>query len=402
MVPPRRILLIKLKHIGDALLATPLARVLRENFPEATVSFLVIGAAAEVLEGNPWIHQVWRFERGSGVKRLLALFWWLWRSRFDVVIDLSGGGDRGAICTWMTGAGVRLGHLLTRVPWQRNLTNRLAYHPMQPEPGHDQHAILRDLALAAPLGLRHDGLHVTLPVLPAAREAIQALLLREGDDGSRPLCLIHATSRWMFKCLPPETMAHVADAMALEYGAFVVMTGADCAVEKKYLTRIIDNMKTKPLILAGHFDLKGMAALLDSCDFYIGVDTAPSHMAAALDLPTVVVFGPTKPHLWGPWPNGVQAQPYTRGGGAQQAGNHWVCRLDWPCIPCDRDGCAGSKVSRCLTELSVAFIMEIIARHWLRALQRFATRSGGQSERRLSKPTIKKNGTADHSRDEAG
>ncbi|MBF0348635.1 MAG: putative lipopolysaccharide heptosyltransferase III [Magnetococcales bacterium] len=373
-VPPRRILLIKLKHIGDVLLATPLVRVLRENYPGASVSVLVIGAAGEVLEGNPWIAQVWRYERGRGLIPLLALYRWLYRSRFDLVIDLSGGGDRGAICTWMTRGRDRFGHLLTRVPWNRNVTNRLAYNRMQPEPGHEVHAILRDLELVAPLKLQYEALHVTLPVLEPSVCRIQHLLSQEGVDVAKPLCVIHATSRWMFKCLPPATMARVADDIAGDHGFQVVLTSADVAVEKNHLARVRQRMKTTPLVLGGRLDLKDMAALLDRADLYVGVDTAPSHMAAALDLPSVVLFGPTKPHLWGPWPNGTRQQPYPRQGGAHQAGGHWVCRLDWACIPCDRDGCDGSKVSRCLTEMSSGFIMEVVARQVGRAWERHRRR----------------------------
>ncbi|MBF0436402.1 MAG: putative lipopolysaccharide heptosyltransferase III [Magnetococcales bacterium] len=358
---PRRILLIKFKHIGDVLLVTPLVRVLRENYPEATLSLLVFGATGAVLEGNPWIDTVRCYERGSGVVDLARLYLWLYRSRFDLVIDLSGGGDRGAICTWVTRARDRFGHLLTRVPWQRNLSNRLAYNRMQPEPDHEGHTILRDLKMVAPLQLHYEGLHVTLPVDEVAMHTVSGLLAQEGVDSNTPICVMHATSRWMFKCPPPATMAKVADAIVRTYGLRVVLTCADVPGEIRYVSEMMANVDTAPVVLGGRLNLQEMAALLKRAAWYIGVDTAPSHMAAALDIPSLVIFGPTKPHLWGPWPNGTLRQPYPRAGGAHQAGQHRVCRLDWSCIPCDRAGCDGSKVSRCLVEISPEYIMENMA-----------------------------------------
>ncbi|MBF8272668.1 MAG: putative lipopolysaccharide heptosyltransferase III [Magnetococcales bacterium] len=355
---PRRILIIKFKHIGDVLLATPLVQVLHENYPQATLSFLVIGATGEVLAGNPMIQKVWCYERGGGLLPLLKLYLWLFRSRFDLVIDLSGGGDRGAICTWVTQARDRFGHLLTRVPWQRNLTNRLAYNRMQPEPGHDVHTVLRDLELVAPLNLHFTGLHVTLPVLDLPRQTVANLLAQEGVDDAIPLCVVHATSRWMFKCPPPGVMAKVVDAISLKWGLRVVLTCAAIAVEKNYCAQVLRETQTTPLFLGGRLNLQEMAALLQRAHLYVGVDTAPSHMAAALNRPSMVIFGPTKPHLWGPWPNGNRQQPYPRSGGSCQAGRQRVCRLDWECIPCDRDGCEGSKISRCLTEMTPEFIMD--------------------------------------------
>ncbi|MBF0134027.1 MAG: putative lipopolysaccharide heptosyltransferase III [Magnetococcales bacterium] len=356
----RRILVIKFKHIGDVLLATPLVRVLHENHPQATISLLVIGTTGAVLEGNPLIACVWRYERGDGLVPLLTLYRWLYRSRFDLVIDLSGGGDRGAICTWVTQARDRFGHLKTRVPWYRNLINRLAYNRLQPEPDHEHHTILRDLAMVAPLHLGYDRLSVTLPVLAGSRKKVNTLLVGKGISEATAICVIHPTSRWMFKCPPPGTMAQVADALWEQHGLRVVFTCADNPVEKNYIAKVMGAVRSAPLSLGGQLELQEMAALLARAVLYVGVDTAPSHMAAALDIPSVVIFGPTKPHLWGPWPNGTLQQPYPRGGGHHQAGHHRICRMDWACVPCDRDGCDGSKVSRCLIEMTVEEIMASI------------------------------------------
>ena len=90
-----------------------------------------------------------------------------------------------------------------------------------------------------------------------------------------------------------------------------------------------------PINLVGRLSLKELGALIAQARFFFGVDSAPMHLAAAVDTPAVALFGPSGVFNWGPWGEG-----------------HLVIQKDWDCVPCGRDGCEGSKVSRCLMELA--------------------------------------------------
>ena len=94
-------------------------------------------------------------------------------------------------------------------------------------------------------------------------------------------------------------------------------------------------MPETPLDLAGHLSLKELGALIAKARLFFGMDSAPMHLAAAVNTPAVALFGPSGVFNWGPWGEG-----------------HLVIKQDWDCLPCGQDGCEGSKISRCLVELT--------------------------------------------------
>ena len=102
-----------------------------------------------------------------------------------------------------------------------------------------------------------------------------------------------------------------------------------------------------PINLAGRLSLKELGALIAKARFFFGMDSAPMHLAAAVDTPAVALFGPSGVFNWGPWGEG-----------------HLVIQKDWACVPCGRDGCEGSKISRCLVEIEPEEVWQAMARHF--------------------------------------
>jgi len=114
---------------------------------------------------------------------------------------------------------------------------------------------------------------------------------------------------------------------------------------------------------AGRFQVAEAAFLLSKAKLFVGVDTALTHMAAALGIPTVTFFGPTNPVKWGPWPKGYTgSNPYVRKG-SQQVGNVILLQGEGDCVPCEK-GCGGSRnnPSVCLQQLPVATVIEVVKR----------------------------------------
>jgi heptosyltransferase-3 len=162
---------------------------------------------------------------------------------------------------------------------------------------------------------------------------------------------IHPVSRWFFKCIDDRTMAQVIDYCQERLGLPVVLTAAPVEKERKKIDAILAHCSSVPVNLAGKLSLKETAALNKAAGFFVGVDTAVMHISAANDTPVLAFFGPSTAFRWGPWDNALHHTGYDRLRGDQRMGKHQVVQMDWDCVPCNKDGCNGSKISDCLVQL---------------------------------------------------
>ena len=139
-------------------------------------------------------------------------------------------------------------------------------------------------------------------------------------------------------------------------GLRIVLTGGCDAAELTYVQRLASGFD-KPLNLAGHLSLNETAYVLTRATAYVGPDTALTHMAAALNVPTVTFFGPTDPVKWGPWPNGYDGYDLShtpwRRFGDQARGCVRLLQGRAPCVPCGKEGCERNvaSYSDCLLQL---------------------------------------------------
>jgi heptosyltransferase-3 len=170
---------------------------------------------------------------------------------------------------------------------------------------------------------------------------------------------VHPTSRWFFKCWSDKYMAEIIDWL-IQQGARVILTSASDKKEsdrvRDILSRLsLDRTSDSRLIdLSGRTSLKQLGAISEVSDLFFGVDTAPMHIAAAVGTPVVALFGPSGAFNWGPWDNTqpAGAVPYRNKNGVQSFGIHTVIQKSSSCIPCGKDGCEGTKESRCLEEIT--------------------------------------------------
>ena len=114
--------------------------------------------------------------------------------------------------------------------------------------------------------------------------------------------------------------------------------------------------------LDGKIDWPELTAAIRSAEVYIGPDTAVTHLAAATGTPTVALYGPTDPRLWGPWPLGGLDRPWAAAGTIQQRGNVWLVQNPLPCLPCQLEGCERrlDSYSRCLDGLPGAQVISAV------------------------------------------
>ena len=168
-------------------------------------------------------------------------------------------------------------------------------------------------------------------------------LLDERGLAGRAFVHVHPASRWFFKCWPVERMAALIDRLH-DDGHTVVLSAAPSDSEMAMIAGLQACLKRPAASLAGQLSLKELAALTARARLFVGVDSAPMHIAAAMGTPTVALFGPSGDVEWGPW--GVA---------------HRIVASDaHPCRPCGIDGCGGGKVSDCLENLPVERVVRAV------------------------------------------
>jgi heptosyltransferase-3 len=343
----RRVLVIKLRHHGDVLLASPVFSVLKRHAPQAEIDALVYADTAPMLTLHPAIARVHGIDRNwkklGAFARLsaeLALFNRLRERRYDLVVHLTEH-PRGAWLARLLGAPCSVAPRVAGKPkfWRNSFTCLYA------QPGNARrHMVERNLDALRRIGIQPGADERRLTLVPGreAETRVADLLAQHGLAG-KDFIHFHPASRWLFKCWSIERNAELVCAL-LDAGKRIVLTAAPDARESEFVKAILVRAGNAVTNLSGQLSLKELAALTERAALFVGVDSAPMHIAAAMGTPVVALFGPSGELEWGPW--GVTSRVIT-------SEAH-------PCRPCGIDGCGGSKVSECLTTLPVARVMAAI------------------------------------------
>lgn len=286
----RNVLIIKLRYIGDVLLATPTVRAIKSARPDVRVTMMVNRGTEEVLSGNPDLHEVIVLDKGSvaAQSRLIA---GLRARQFDTVIDLTDG-DRSAFLTRISGAPVRIG-FNDEHRWR----GRYYTEVVQPVSG-VRHRIDRDLEALKPLNIEAESKDPQLWLTPDEKERADQLLNQLGIQRSQSMVIVQPGARYWFKAWPPERFAELADYLTSQCGSQVLIGGSEQDID---LARQIQGMaKTPPIIMAGRTTIKQFAAIAKQSVLFVGSDSGAMHMASAVGTPVVALFGPSNPREWGP------------------------------------------------------------------------------------------------------
>lgn len=328
-----RILVVALRRLGDVLLTTPLIRSLRRAWPLAKIDILVFSDTAAILDGNPDVDDVLSVPPRASVMQSLSLAAQLWR-RYDLAVTTQAG-DRPTFLAVIAGrkrAGPVEKRLIGRI--KRFMLDRHA--PM----GEGVHRVEDVLSLARILGIAP----VAQVVCP--RPAPRADLLPAGA-----YAVIHAAPMFGYKQWHAQGWRAAAAHLAGQ-GLAVVATGGPGEAEQHYLDDIWRDADV--LRLDGKLTWPELTAALAQARVFLGPDTSVTHLAAAAGCPTVALYGPTDPRLWGPWPVSGLPSPWIASAASQQRGNVVVVQNPLPCQPCQHEGCLRNlqSYSRCLDELA--------------------------------------------------
>lgn len=300
--PNLRILLIKLRHHGDMLLITPVINSLRQRWPDAQIDVLLYEETRDMLAAHPainTIHGINRKWKQLGTLKHLQKEWQLLRTlraqRYQLVINLADQW-RSAIVTRFTGAPIRLGFAFNK---RNNAFWRWCHTTRVSVADHNTlHTVEQNLSILSPLSVPLVP-KVTMGYNAADWDYARQKLAAQGV-GDRYI-VIQPTSRWFFKCWDENKMAQTIAALQQE-GQSIVLTAGPDKKELAMVDRILSaSPRTNVVSLAGQLTLRQLASLIDHACLFIGVDSVPMHMAAALQTPCVALFGPSKLTFWSPW-----------------------------------------------------------------------------------------------------
>lgn len=301
-----KILIVKPSSLGDVVHALPTVNLIRRQFPEARLSWLINDNLASLLRCCPVIDEPIEFHRRDPAS-WAPLCARLRGERFDVVVDLQGL-FRSGFLTWITGARRRVGLSDAREG------SRLFYNEVVPVPR--AHAVDRYRLAARQLGCPDGPVEFPLGVAAAPRENWIA---------------INPSARWATKLWGDDRFAELIRQLPRDR---VVVTGA--AADAPRLKKIAQGCRN----LAGQTDLVDLAEVYRRCAVVVTNDSGPMHLAAAVGTPVVAIFGPTDPALTGPYGAG-----------------HVVLRSGLPCSPCLSPRCRHRPLLECMSLVTVAQVL---------------------------------------------
>jgi heptosyltransferase-3 len=337
----RRVLVTKLRHHGDVLLASPVFAALKAHAPHLEIDALVYRETVPMLANHPAIARVFSVDREWKRQGTLAqlrnesrLLGSLRERKFDLLVHLTEH-PRGI---WLRRVlGVRYAVAPRRLDPSALWSSSFSHYYALPR-GTRRHTVELNLDALRRLGVHPDDKAKRLVLVPGmAAEARIDEVLRTHGLARGSFIQLHPGSRWLFKCWPAARVAELA-ALLVQEGERIVITGAPDAREQAMAETIAGQTPSAVINLAGQLSLPELAALTGRAKAFVGVDSAPMHIAAAMGTPAVALFGPSGEVEWGPW----------------MAVHRIVVSDVHPCRPCGNDGCGGSKVSDCLETLPVS------------------------------------------------
>ena len=337
-----KILLVRLRLIGDVAFTTPLLRALRRHYPQAHLTYVVEPTAAPVVLGNPHLDEVIVAPKRSGIARLAgdaSLARRLRRERFDIALDLHGG-PRGGWLTLASWAPMRIGYRIAGRAWMYTHVVPRATDLLP------RHSVVNQWDLLAPLGIGagdpvRDAME--MPNDPAAAVRVDRRLADAGIAASHRLVVFHVSAGNPFRRWPSASFVALIVELARRDPArrFMITSGpseADAARAVAEGARQRLGAASRA-VMHGEFEIRELPALAARAALYIGGDSGPMHVVATTRTPIVALFGPTLPERSMPWRD-----------------QRWFAEAvdvgALPCRPCHQRTCVPGDF-RCLTGITV-------------------------------------------------
>ncbi len=320
----KKILVFSFSFIGDAVLSTSVIQPLRRHFLDVHITFLVGPQAVDLLATDPNIDATLVYDnRGehTGWKGRLRLIKTLRLDKFDIVVNL-----RDSLMAWCIGA--------EHWGMVRGDSNR--------------HAVTRYLEVLQRHGVDTTDAHPHLQLTEDEQTMAHCFLTEAGITSERLLIGIHLGGNWVYKLWDVEKYALVANALCKEQNAAILLFAGP---NERGLQVQVSEIMDVPPILVKTENLRHLAALISACNVYIGNDTGPMHIAAAVDTPVVALFGSTNP---------IRSGPYGDKHTIVQSGIDLGCN---PCHPGRDPGGCGAGSCEVIAGITVEQVLTAVKRY---------------------------------------
>jgi len=321
----KKILLMKLRYIGDSIWMLPVVNNLKWNYPHLKLSVLVNEGTEIPFYSNPLVDEVLIFPRREvksrfGLLKFLKFIQLIRRKRFDAVIDLTDA-DRPALISFLSGAKIRISYDNEHRP------RRFLYTYKVNAKINTKHMVEYHLDLLRELGLKifDDSIRIDVP-----KFVFQSLhqKFRQVFDSHRKKLIIHPGARRPLRQWGTENFSKVANVVKDKYD-IVLVAGPN---EDHLIKEMLSQINFEPLVSTTQLNLMEFAGLCKICNVYLGNDTGPLHIAAGVGTFVIGIFGPTFSRLAGPW---TKRKLIFEG-------------EKLPCRPCQQDRCLNPEFKACL------------------------------------------------------
>jgi predicted lipopolysaccharide heptosyltransferase III len=336
----KKLLLIKLRYIGDSIWMIPVINNLKQNYPNLKISVLVNEGTEIFFHFNPFVDEVIAFPRSKikgkrGFLNFLKFICSLRKKGFDSIIDLTDA-DRPALISFLSGARVRISYNNEK-RWRRHLYTHCCKTKIN-----TKHMVEYHLSLLQELGLKIFDRFVKLNLPKGIFEGLYQKVPKLFATSKKRRLLVHPGARNPLRQWGVENFTKVCKMAAAKYS--ILLVGGPN--EKTLIEDIAKKLDFKPLLTTTRLNLLELAALCKHVDLFLGNDTAPLHIAAAMGTFVIGIYGPTIAKIAGPW---TDKKIIFEG-------------KKPPCCPCRQDKCLNPKFKACLSIIKPEIVASTLNR----------------------------------------
>jgi lipopolysaccharide heptosyltransferase II len=329
----RKILIVNVNWLGDVLLSTAAIRAIKKSYPRSFLACMVVERCVEVLENNPYLDEIIIFDETALHKGIIAKIKFtqeLKKKNFDIVFLFHRSFTRTLI-TFLSGIPERVGYYTKKRGFL--LTKKIEL------PNKGIHRLEYYLNIITSCGIKSDGKYCDFFISDHDKKYASEFFKNENIQDNDFIVVINPGGNWQPKRWPEENFAQLCQRLIQELKAKIIISGSSKDIT--LANRIVSLMRSRPMISAGKTTLKQLGALMQRSDLVISADSGPMHIAAAVGVDLIALFGPTSDSVTGPIGKGKIA----------------VIKKDINCkIPCYESHC--QKGYLCMRNITVEDVFE--------------------------------------------